>query len=156
MGLDDNKKEELAKFRHAIPEHINELYKKHKSIKLATDIAVPTDKFKEMYNFYNSQLVTRNPKLFSIKFGHIGENHLHVNLLPKNEREKTLAKELILRFVRKAISLGGTVSAEHGIGKIKHDYLKEMYGKKGIEEMIQIKKTFDPNCILNRGNILSC
>ncbi|OGC23916.1 hypothetical protein A2291_05365 [candidate division WOR-1 bacterium RIFOXYB2_FULL_42_35] len=156
LGLDDNKKEELAKFRHAIPEHINELYKKHKSIKLATDIAVPTDKFKEMYNFYNSQLVTRNPKLFSIKFGHIGENHLHVNLLPKNEREKTLAKELILRFVRKAISLGGTVSAEHGIGKIKHDYLKEMYGKKGIEEMIQIKKTFDPNCILNRGNILSC
>lgn len=155
LGLDDNKKEELAKFRHAIPEHINELYKKHGSVKLATDIAVPTDKFKEMHSFYNSELTTRTPKLFFIKFGHIGENHLHVNLLPKDEKEKILAKEIIMKFVRKAVSLGGTVSAEHGIGKIKHDYLKEMYGEKGIQEMIQVKKTFDPNCILNQGNIFS-
>ena len=156
LGMDNAQKEELFKFRHAIPEHINELYKKHHSIKLATDIAVPTDKLKEMYAFYNNQLRNQNDEIFFIKFGHIGENHLHVNLLPKNEAEKSAAKEIIMRYVKKAVSLGGTVSAEHGIGKIKHPYLKELYGQKGIDEMVSVKKEFDPNCILNQGNIFSC
>jgi D-lactate dehydrogenase (cytochrome) len=175
LGMDGAQKEELAKFRHAIPETINELFKQHKSTKIASDIAVPTDKFKEMYNFYKSEI--RNPKwldklaipaipsevegsetnskseIFNIKFGHIGENHLHVNLLPKSEEEKAVAKDMIMKFVKKAISLGGTISAEHGVGKIKHPYLKEMYGEKGINEMVRVKKTFDPNCILGKGNI---
>jgi len=153
LGMDLAQKEELQNFRHAIPEHINELFKQHKSLKMATDIAVPTEHFKEMYDFYNSQLATRNPQLFFIKFGHIGENHLHVNLLPKNDEEKATAKQLIMDFVRKALSLGGTISAEHGVGKIKGDYLKEMYGEAGINEMLRVKKTFDPSCILGRGNI---
>ena len=153
LGLDDAKKQGLFKFRHAIPEHINELFKRYGSIKLATDIAVPEGKFKEMFDFYNSSLVPRPSSLFFIKFGHIGENHLHVNLIPKSDKEKALAQELILKFVRKAVSLGGTVSAEHGIGKIKHPYLKEMYGEEGISEMIRIKNNFDPNFILGRGNI---
>jgi D-lactate dehydrogenase (cytochrome) len=153
LGMDAAQKEELAQFRHAIPEHINELYKKQGIIKMATDIAVPTNNFKEMYDFYVSSLAARRSTLFHIKFGHIGENHLHVNLLPKTEEEKSVAKDIIMRYVKKGISLGGTVSAEHGIGKIKHQYLKEMYGEAGIAEMLQIKKHFDPNYILNKGNI---
>ena len=58
-----------------------------------------------------------------------------------------------MKFVKKAISLGGTISAEHGVGKIKHAYLREMYGEAGINEMLRVKKTFDPNGILNPGNI---
>ena len=164
VGMDDAQKEELAKFRHAIPEHINEIFKQHHSIKLATDIAVPADKFKEMFDYYKSQLQTSNLKInpndqnhksniFSIKFGHIGENHLHVNLVPMSEKDIPTAKELIMCFVKKAVSLGGTVSAEHGIGKIKHAYLKEMYGQAGIDEMVRVKRNFDPQWILNRGNI---
>ena len=153
LGMDYAQKEELVKFRHAIPEHINELFKQYRLIKLATDIAVPTDKFKEMYNFYNDELRIMNDESFHIKFGHIGENHLHVNLLPKSEKEKAVAKNLIMKFVRKAISLGGTISAEHGIGKIKHQYLNEQYGEDGIAEMMRIKKIFDPNCILGINNV---
>ena len=152
-GEDEKQKQELRKFRHAIPEQINELFKKHGLTKLATDIAVPADKFQEMFNYYNSLLYSRYSSLFYIKFGHIGESHLHVNLLPKNEAEKQAAGEIIRDFIRKAIELGGTVSAEHGIGKIKRDYLKEMYGEKGINEMLRVKKTFDPHFILGRGNI---
>jgi D-lactate dehydrogenase (cytochrome) len=153
LGMDSAQKEELAKFRYAIPEHINELFKQYHVVKMATDIAVPANHFKEMYNFYNTQLATCGMDLFFIKFGHIGENHLHVNLLPKSPEEKAVAQDLVLKFIRKAISLGGTISAEHGIGKIKHDYLKEMYGQEGINEMIRIKKMFDPNCILGLNNI---
>lgn len=161
LGIEPDQKEDLEKFRHAIPEHINELYKKQGIIKMATDIAVPTEKFKEMYAFYNSHITSHacpersrgGSHIFYIKFGHIGENHLHVNLLPKTEEEKAVAKDIIMKYVKKGISLGGTVSAEHGIGKIKHAYLKEMYGDAGIKEMIQVKKHFDPKLILNRGNI---
>ena len=151
LGETDKQKEELAKFRHAIPEHINDIFKQYHQVKLATDIAVPEDKFLEMFNFYNLELGTSN--LFYIKFGHIGDNHLHVNLVAKNEKELKQAKELVLSFVRKAVSLGGTVSAEHGIGKIKHDYLKEMYADAGIKEMVRIKKNFDPNLILGLNNL---
>jgi D-lactate dehydrogenase (cytochrome) len=153
LGMDSAQKEELQEFRHAIPEHINELFKQHKMVKMATDIAVPTEHFKEMYNYYTQSLTPSPQSLFHIKFGHIGENHLHVNLLPKNEEEKAAARELIMKFVKKAISFGGTISAEHGVGKIKHPYLKEMYGEEGIKEMIRVKMAFDPNSILGRGNI---
>lgn len=155
LGLDAKQKEILAQFRHAIPEHINELFKRNSLTKLATDIAVPEGKFHEMFDYYNLILNTYGVKLFYIKFGHIGENHLHVNLLPKTEEEKRVAQEIILKFVKKAVSLGGTVSAEHGIGKIKHYYLKELYGENGIVEMARIKKAFDPNGILGLNNIFS-
>jgi len=156
LGMNDKQKEDLRKFRHSMPEHINEEFKKHNTIKFASDIAVPDDKFDEMLAFYNSTLNKYNNELLWVKFGHIGQNHLHVNLVPKKEEYIPLAKNIIMEFVRKAIKLKGTCSAEHGIGKIKHDYLREMYGDKGISEMEIIKKFFDPNCILNKGNIISC
>ena len=53
----------------------------------------------------------------------------------------------------KAASLGGTVSAEHGIGKLKHAYLEQMLGKSAILEMVNLKKTLDPACTLGLGNI---
>ena len=45
------------------------------------------------------------------------------------------------------------MSAEHGIGKIKHKYLEVMYGRRGILEMARVKKTLDPHCILGLDNI---
>ncbi len=49
--------------------------------------------------------------------------------------------------------MGGTASAEHGIGKIKHKYLEVMYGREGVSEMVRVKKTLDPHCILGLDNI---
>jgi len=54
---------------------------------------------------------------------------------------------------RKAVSLGGTVSAEHGIGKFKRNYLRLLYPAKAIRGMAAIKKVLDPGLILNHGNI---
>jgi D-lactate dehydrogenase (cytochrome) len=153
LGADASQKEVLQNFRYAIPEHINEIFKQHHQIKLATDIAVPEGKFKEMFNYYNAECRMPNAELMYIKFGHIGDNHLHVNLVAKKPEHFDLASSLVLKFIRKAVSLGGTVSAEHGIGKIKHDYLKEMYGAAGIAEMVRVKKEFDPAFLLGRGNV---
>jgi D-lactate dehydrogenase (cytochrome) len=49
--------------------------------------------------------------------------------------------------------LGGTVSAEHGIGKLKRKYLDAMMGERYLNEMAELKRAFDPNGILGRGNM---
>ena len=74
-------------------------------------------------------------------------------MIPNGEKEYNKARLLELEFVKKSISLGGTVSAEHGIGKTKREFLKLLYGEKGIKEMFAVKKALDPNLILGRGNI---
>ena len=64
-------------------------------------------------------------------------------------------KQLYKKFAQKAVSFGGSVSAEHGIGKIKHEYLEIMFGNEAINEMRQVKTILDPNFLFNPGNIFS-
>lgn len=137
--------------RYSIPESLNDIFRQRGFKKLSTDIAVPDGNFIEMMNFYKECF--SKTSLEHVIFGHIGESHVHVNILPRSADEERKARDLTFVFVKKGLSLGGTVSAEHGIGKIKHKYLEEMYGMKGISEMVNIKKAFDPNCILGLDNI---
>ena len=141
----------FAEFRHHIPDAINEIVRRSSFQKLSTDIAVPHDKFLEMMHFYVDAF--KKEPIRHVIFGHIGECHVHVNLLPTSEKEKKCAENICLLFIEKGVRLGGTVSAEHGIGKTKRKYLEIMYGRQGIIEMARIKKAFDPNCILGLDNI---
>ena len=141
----------FIEFRHSIPSIVNETIRSRGFQKLSTDIAVPDKKFSEMMKFYIETL--RQTGLEHVIFGHIGESHVHVNILPRSQTELEDAKAAALRLVRKGISLGGTVSAEHGIGKIKHIYLEELYGPQGVREMARVKKALDPACILGLDNI---
>ncbi|MDM7923742.1 MAG: FAD-linked oxidase C-terminal domain-containing protein, partial [Pyrinomonadaceae bacterium] len=86
-------------------------------------------------------------------FGHIGDCHLHANLLPKNDEEAERARHLYGRFVAQAIMVGGTVSAEHGIGKLKSKYLYVMMGERYLNEMGELKRALDPKGTLGRGNM---
>jgi D-lactate dehydrogenase (cytochrome) len=141
----------FTSLRYAIPEAVNEIVKRSGFRKFSTDIAVPAERFREMARFYKE--VFRKGGMRNVIFGHIGESHLHANALPASGSELEQAKAICLEFVKKGVSLGGTVSAEHGIGKIKHAYLKEMYGEKGVVEMAAVKKALDPACILGQDNI---
>jgi D-lactate dehydrogenase (cytochrome) len=53
------------------------------------------------------------------------------------------------------VKVGGTISAEHGIGKLKREYLRELYSEEHLKEMAALKRAFDPAGILGRGNIFS-
>jgi len=151
VAMNESDAELFTKMRHSIPDAINDIYRKSGYSKLSTDIAVPDNKFREMLDFYMDSF--KGSGLSHAIFGHIGESHLHVNMLPRSPEEDVRARELSMTFVKKALSLGGTVSAEHGIGKLKHKYLEAMYGRAGVLEMAKIKKAFDPNCILGLDNI---
>lgn len=143
-------------FRHALPETVNSIIAERKRQypelhKLGTDMCVPDEKLGEMMKYYHS--VLRQAALEYVIFGHIGDNHVHVNILPKNTEELDLGQKIYEKFAKKAVEYDGSVSAEHGIGKIKLDFLKFMYNEKEIEEMRTVKKALDPSLLFNCGNI---
>jgi D-lactate dehydrogenase (cytochrome) len=153
FATNEHDRKRLSEFRHRLPVLVNEWLARHGQRKVSTDMAVPDEEFAAMLSFYREQLLSSQLK--HVIFGHIGDNHVHVNILPRDEREAERARELYLRFVRRAIERGGTISAEHGIGKLKRDYLRLLYGEEHLREMAATKRALDPACILGRGNIFS-
>ncbi len=151
VGENERDHNKLIDFRHKLPELINEYFREIKQTKVSLDIAVPEDYFPTFFDFY--QEMANKTAIEYVIFGHIGENHLHFNFFPKNDEEKERAQSAYIEAVKKAVANGGTVSAEHGIGKLKHKYLKMMYGQEGIMEMVRVKKTIDPFYIFGLNNI---
>jgi D-lactate dehydrogenase (cytochrome) len=143
----------LREFRHALPVLMNEWFARHNQRKVSTDMAVPDEAFAGMLRFYQDNL--RGSDLRYTIFGHIGDNHVHVNILPRDDDEAAKAWEIYRRFIRRAVDVGGTISAEHGIGKLKREYLRELYGEEHLREMAALKRAFDPAGILGRGNIFA-
>ncbi len=147
----DQDREKMRAFRHALPVAVNERIVKYKQKKVGTDMAVPDDNFLSFLRFYKEKLDASG--LEYVIFGHIGDNHLHANMIPKNDAEATAARHLYGRFIAQSIMLGGTISAEHGIGKHKSKYLYVQYGERFLNEMAELKRAFDPHGILGRGNM---
>ena len=152
----DRETETLKAFRHALPETVNQIIgeraRAHPGLtKLGTDFAVPGNAMEDLIRNYRDAL--DNAGLEYVLFGHVGDNHLHANILPRTPDEYNHGKALYLELAAKAVGLGGTVSAEHGVGKLKKELLKIMYGEAGIEAMRAVKRVFDPHMLLNRGNL---
>lgn len=146
----------LKDFRHAVPEAVNLLIDERRKrepqlTKLGTDLAVPDAALGKIMALYHKDL--DEAKLKYVMFGHIGNNHIHVNIIPNNRKEYEQGKNLYLEWARTAVAMGGSVSAEHGIGKLKTALLKEMYGEDGIRQMLEVKKLFDPDMMLNVGTL---
>jgi len=144
-------RERMRAFRHALPVAVNERITRYKQKKVGTDMAVPDENFAGFLRFYDAILSASG--IDHVIFGHIGDRHLHANLLPKDDGEAEKARHIYGRCVAQAIMLGGTVSAEHGIGKLKRKYLSAMMGERYLNEMAELKRAFDPNGILGRGNM---
>ncbi len=143
-------------FRHALPEAVNRLIDERRKnepalTKLGTDMAVPDAHLAVMLERYRRDLKAAG--LDYVIFGHIGSNHLHVNILPSSTADCRKGCELYLEWARTAVRLGGTVSAEHGIGKLKAPMLEIMFGPRGIGEMRALRQVFDPEQRLNPGNL---
>ncbi len=151
LAYDAGDLQEIKKFRHAISYKVNEYISKNGFMKLGTDTAVAVEYFDEYYS-YATKMV-QDAGIEYVTYGHFGDCHLHLNMLPKDSVEYIKGKEIYLELCKKAVEHGGTVSAEHGIGKLKKEYLKLMYGEKGINEMKKVKKYLDPNNLLNIGNL---
>ncbi len=148
--------ERLKAFRHAVPEAVNLTIDERRRTtpgltKLGTDMSVPDAKLAAVMALYRAGLAATG--LESVVFGHIGNNHLHVNILPNSLDDYEKGKALYLEWAHNVIGWGGTVSAEHGIGKAKVALLRAMYGDAAVAQMRAVKAVFEPGARLNRGNL---
>ena len=154
---DRRDREAMFRFRHSVPQAIFEYVASLKGHmpgihKMGTDMSVPDERSDEMMAYYKEILDSHSLKY--VIFGHMGNNHPHVEIILKDMDDFAKAKECYDLFAKKSIELGGSLSAEHGIGKIKTDYITLMYGEKGREEIIELKRKLDPYMILNIGNMV--
>ena len=143
----------LREFRHQLPVLMNEWFARYRQRKVSTDMAVPDEAFPGLFRLYKETLQSSGMR-YTI-FGHIGDNHVHVNILPRDDAEGARARAFYVEFLKYAASVGGTLSAEHGVGKLKRDYLHFFYNDQQLREMAALKQAFDPSGILGRDNIFS-
>lgn len=147
-------RERFRRFRHALPELVNDRARQNGFLKLGSDYAVPVARNREMLAYYRRKVDGEFPGQ-AVIFGHIGDAHVHVNLLPDSEVGFERGHDLMIEFARQAVALGGTVSAEHGLGKRKRHLLELQYTPEEIEAMKAVKRRLDPGWLLNRGNLFA-
>ncbi|MGE5528491.1 MAG: FAD-binding oxidoreductase [Patescibacteria group bacterium] len=154
-SLEEKDRSRLKSLRHLVPEEVNRQVGINRRgcpavHKVGTDLAVPHARLGELFRAYRAGLARED--IPAVIFGHIGDDNLHVNMLPQDEETLARAKALHLEWAALAVSLGGTVAAEHGIGKLKRALLRVMYRAEDLAEMDAVKKALDPKGILCLGN----
>jgi FAD/FMN-containing dehydrogenase len=152
FAVDAKDRERFRIFRHTMPELVVETMRRRGFMNMGTDYAVPLNRDRDMLTYYRQRLEAELPDRYVI-FGHLGDAHLHVNMLPATQAEAETATALLKDFAAHAVSLGGTVSAEHGLGKRKASLLPLQFSEEDIEAMRQVKRRFDPHWLLGAGTL---
>ena len=151
FALTRSEHDKLREFRHAVPEKVSEIIAGYGTRKVGTDSSVPFSAFSRFYNFINVEIQTCG--IDNMLWGHFGDAHFHANFLPKNSAVFDVACRIADRIIEQTLLEHGSISAEHGIGKIKKDFLQKMYGRDSIDEMKKVKELFDSENLLGQGNL---
>ena len=142
-------KEELWRLRRtmAVSVKSNSVYKEEDTVVPRAELPKLIKGIKETGTKYGFQ---------SICYGHAGDGNLHVNIIKadmSDEDWNTKLKPGIREIFELTVSLGGTISGEHGIGLVQKDYMQIRFSEIHLNLMRGIKQVFDPNGILNPGKI---
>ena len=113
------------------------------------DVAVPLGRLDELVDALRA--IGRESGARFFLYGHLGEGSLHPNFAV--DPASPAAERVRGKVVRAALALGGTISAEHGIGVLKIPYLAEEVGSDAVDWMLAVKRWCDPDGILNPGKI---
>ncbi|OUM84701.1 MAG: glycolate oxidase subunit GlcD [Bacillus thermozeamaize] len=124
-----------------------------KPTKIAEDATVPRSQIPAM--FARLKEIREKYRLHLVVFGHAGDGNLHPNIIcdERNKEEMQRAAQAVREIFEAAVSLGGTLSGEHGIGLMKSPFMEMELGPVGLDMMRRIKQAWDPNQILNPGKI---
>ena len=120
---------------------------------VSDDIIVPRDKLAQMVVGANE--ICKKYHLQVCVVGHVGDGNIHPQVALNLENDDEFKNYISAKteMYELATSLGGTISAEHGVGSEKISYIKNTVDEKALDYMKKIKKLFDPNNILNTGKI---
>lgn len=121
--------------------------------KINEDIVVPRNKIPLIVK--KIEVLKKKTGLTMVSFGHAGDGNIHFNImLDKKDKNQLHKAEMVVEEIFDyTIEIGGTLSGEHGVGIKKSRYITKEIGPTEITLMKNIKKTFDPNNILNPGKI---
>jgi glycolate oxidase len=149
MAEDEDARDNLWIARRAISPALYRI----KPTKINEDIVVPRSKIPEMLK--RLRRLSEESGIKIVNFGHAGDGNIHVNIMVDREDKEEYEKgvNLVEKVFKDTLSLGGTISGEHGVGLTKAGYIGMEISRKEIEIMESIKKLFDPKNILNPGKI---
>lgn len=152
FGFSAADRERFREFRHTLAVMVTDAARRNGHPKFSTDFAVPIARNRDLHCYYKRRCDEAMPGQYTI-FGHVGDANNHINLLPVTGEQARQVEEIMHEFAQYVVSLGGTVAAEHGIGKTKTGLLKMMYGAEEMEAMRAVKRRLDPEWLLGRGNL---
>lgn len=146
---DEDARNQLWASRRAISPALYQI----RPTKINEDIVVPRNMVTEMLK--RLRKLSEESGIKIVNFGHAGDGNIHVNIMvdKADNDEYTKGLSLVEQIFKDTLSLGGTISGEHGIGLTKAGYIGMELSKKELEIMEAIKKVFDPKNILNPGKI---
>ena len=138
------------KFRESITEA-----QKREGCVIHNDISLPIDKIEEFINEVTNEIMSVEKNLIIYPFGHLGDTNIHFNIIHYHKNNDIEAFESIILDIinSKVHKLGGSISAEHGIGIIKKNMLHKYETTESINMMKSIKRSIDPKNILNHGKV---
>jgi FAD/FMN-containing dehydrogenase len=153
VAKNDSEAAQLWRMRHSLSEA-----QKSEGASLKHDISVPTSRIADFVEQGERLVLDQFPGARLVTFGHVGDGNLHYNISQPREMdgEAFLAdgRALTERLYDLADKLGGSFSAEHGVGAFKRAYLEEYRGGIELELMRRVKAALDPENRLNPGKVI--
>jgi glycolate oxidase len=147
VARDGVQRERLWSARREMSHAVRRMAKK----KLSEDVVVPRQRLVELLDCIDQESERSGVRMLS--YGHAGDGNLHVNFLWDDDSERPKVEKSIERLFRDVVALGGTLSGEHGIGLTKAQYLPLEQSNDLITLQRDLKRTFDPEGLLNPGKI---
>jgi glycolate oxidase len=120
-------------------------------MKLSDDVAVPRSRIPQMVA--RAKEIGRRHGLVVATYGHAGDGNLHCNVMYDRADERPRVEAAVAEMLRAAVDLGGTITAEHGVGLAKRDFLEYEQGAELVALQRRLKAVFDPLGLLNPGKV---
>ena len=152
LARNETQRQQLWDIREHGPEST-----KRESTPVNTDISVRRSDLATFYEAATDEVRSVCSKTRICGYGHMGDGNLHFNLVeadggdPSWEQKREALKDAIYRALDK---IGGSISAEHGIGQLKIDQLQQVKDPVALDMMAQLKSVFDPKGLLNPGKVI--
>ena len=145
--------QEFWRMRHALSE-----IQKHEGGSIKHDVSVPVERMPELIERGTAAAEALIPGVRPVPFGHLGDGNLHFNFSqPPGADQKAFmarAPEVHALIHEIVAGMGGSIAAEHGIGRYKRELLKGVKSEVELQMMRTLKRAFDPNNVLNPGRIV--
>jgi FAD/FMN-containing dehydrogenase len=153
VAASEAQRKALWQIRENIPES-----QKLDGVSVKHDVSVPVSRVPDMIGEASARLARRFPDVRILAFGHVGDGNVHYNCSnpdPQRAKEFFAQGPEVNRIVYDVVhALGGSISAEHGLGVLKRDEIKHYKDPLELELMRRIKGTLDPDGIMNPGKVL--